>query len=108
MADQLLQIENLRTFFFGEGGVARAVDGVTFSIAGGETIGLVGESGCGKSVTALSVLRLGRPPGRIQAGRRLLFEGGGLGSLGGQELRARPRAALGPGVQEAVDAPKSR
>src|SRR5207249_8104631 len=62
ITDSLLAIENLKTFFYGDAGVARAVDGVTFAIAPGETVGLVGESGCGKSVTALSILRLVRPP----------------------------------------------
>src|SRR2546421_12592348 len=97
MADQLLQIENLRSFFFGEGGVARAVDGVTFSIAGGETIGLVGESGCGKSGTALSVLRLVSAPGRIECGSPSLFEGGAPVSLGEPKVRAARgrRHALG-------------
>jgi len=104
MADQLLQIENLRTFFFGEGGVARAVDGVTFSIAGGETIGLVGESGCGKSVTALSVLRLVRPPGRIESGSRILFEGRDLVKLGERELRAVRGARIAMVFQEPMTA----
>src|SRR5437016_6407150 len=104
MADQLLQIENLRTFFFGEGGVARAVDGVTFSIAGGETIGLVGESGCGKSVTALSVLRLVRPPGRIESGSRILFEGRDLVTLGERELRAVRGARIAMVFQEPMTA----
>ena len=66
--ETLLEIENLRTWFHTDDGVARAVDGVSFEIAEGETLGLVGESGCGKSVTALSVLRLVDPPGRIEGG----------------------------------------
>src|SRR5205085_12200285 len=104
MADQLLQIENLHTFFFGEGGVARAVDGVTFSIAGGETIGLVGESGCGKSVTALSVLRLVRPPGRIESGSRILFEGRDLVTLDERDLRAVRGARIAMVFQEPMTA----
>ena len=72
-SDPLLQIDDLRTFFYTEAGVARAVDGVSLHIAPGETVGLVGESGCGKSVTALSILRLINSPGRIEPGSRLLF-----------------------------------
>ena len=71
----LLEIENLHTFFYTDTGVARAVDGVSFSVGVGETVGVVGESGCGKSVTALSILRLVRPPGRIEAGSVMRFEG---------------------------------
>ena len=66
----VVEVEGLRTFFHGDDGIGRAVDGVSFSLFKGETLGLVGESGCGKSVTALSVMRLVRePPGRIEAGR---------------------------------------
>ena len=71
----LLTVSNLRTYFYTGAGVARAVDGVSFDIAAGETLGIVGESGCGKSVTALSILRLIQQPGRIEPGSRILFEG---------------------------------
>jgi peptide/nickel transport system ATP-binding protein len=65
----LLVVKDLQTFFYTDGGVARAVDRVSFSIPAGGTLGLVGESGCGKSVTALSILRLIQsPPGRIVGG----------------------------------------
>src|SRR5437763_4485458 len=104
MADQLLQIENLRTFFFGEGGVVRAVDGVTFSVDSGEIIGLVGESGSGKSVTALSMLRLVRPPGRIEAGSRMLFEGRDLVALSERELRTVRGARIAMVFQEPMTA----
>jgi oligopeptide/dipeptide ABC transporter ATP-binding protein len=75
MTTPLLEIENLHTFFYTDTGVARAVDGVSFSVGVGETVGVVGESGCGKSVTALSILRLVRPPGRIEEGSVMRFEG---------------------------------
>ena len=73
--DSLLTVRNLRTFFFTENGVVRAVDDVTFSMETGETVGIVGESGCGKSVTSLSIMRLiPSPPGKIVGGE-IIFEG---------------------------------
>ena len=67
----LLRIEDLKTHFFTADGVVRAVDGVSFEIAPGQTLGLVGESGCGKSVTAFSILQIVGRPGRIVSGRVL-------------------------------------
>src|SRR4051812_35206203 len=68
-SDVLLQVEDLRTQFFTHDGVVKAVDGVTLHVRAGETLGLVGESGCGKSVTAHSILRLLPPKvGRIMGG----------------------------------------
>jgi len=67
----LLQVQDLQTHFFTEDGVVRAVDGVSFSVPEATTVGVVGESGCGKSVTALSILRLISSPGRIVGGRIL-------------------------------------
>jgi peptide/nickel transport system ATP-binding protein len=82
----LLEIENLQTHFFTPAGVVRAVDGVSYSLRSGETLGVVGESGCGKSVTALSVLRLvSDPPGRIVDGA-IRFEGVDLLSLTEREM----------------------
>ena len=73
MQELLLDIRGLRTQFFTDDGLARAVDGVSYSLEKGETVGVVGESGCGKSVTALSVLRLiPDPPGKIVDGRSSL------------------------------------
>ncbi|HUQ98176.1 MAG TPA: ABC transporter ATP-binding protein [Gemmatimonadaceae bacterium] len=87
MADPLLSIKNLRTYFYTENGVARSVDGVSFEVGAGETVGIVGESGCGKSVTALSILRLIQAPGRIEPGSRIEFEGKDLVTLGDEEIR---------------------
>ena len=73
MSDTLLQVSDLKTYFHTDDGVVRAVDGVTFSVAKNQTVGVVGESGCGKSVTALSVLRLVKsPPGRLESGSIIL------------------------------------
>ncbi len=73
MAENLLEVNNLKTYFFTRGGVVKAVDDVTFMMKPGQTLGVVGESGCGKSVTALSVMRLvANPPGRIVGGEILL------------------------------------
>src|SRR4029077_12014320 len=78
----------LQTHFFTAAGVVRAVDGVSYSVKSGETLGVVGESGCGKSVTALSVLRLvANPPGRIVGGAGN-FEGTNLLDLSESEMEA--------------------
>ena len=75
MGATVLEVKELRTYFFTRWGVVKAVDGVSFSVAEGETLGIVGESGCGKSVTSLSILRLlPEPVGRIVGGE-ILFEG---------------------------------
>jgi len=84
---ELLRVENLQTHFFTDGGVARAVDGVSFRVDPAHTLGLVGESGCGKSVTALSILRLvPDPPGRIVGGE-IWFEDRDLLRLPIPEMR---------------------
>ncbi len=84
----LLSVENLQTEFHTEEGRAVAVDGVSFTIAEGSSTALVGESGCGKSVTAMSIMRLIQsPPGYIRGGR-VMFDGRDLLSLGEAEMRA--------------------
>ena len=75
--NRLLEIENLRTHFFLEEGVLRAVDGVSLTIDRHQTLGIIGESGCGKSVMAQSVLQIVPPPGKLIDGRILLHAGGG-------------------------------
>src|SRR5690349_22269162 len=85
-ARTVLDIDNLQTHFFTAAGVVRAVDGVSYVVRGGEILGVVGESGCGKSVTALSVLRLvANPPGRIVGGA-IRFEGSNLLDLSEREM----------------------
>ena len=88
MNQALLDIRNLRTYFYTGAGVARAVDGVSLLIERQETVGLVGESGCGKSVTALSILRLIQPPGRIESESSLTFDGRDLLTLPEREMRS--------------------
>ncbi|RPJ26405.1 MAG: ABC transporter ATP-binding protein, partial [Chloroflexi bacterium] len=68
----LLEVKGLKTYFYTEDGVVRAVDGVSFEVYPGEVLGLVGESGCGKSVTSLSIMRLISKPGRVDEGEILL------------------------------------
>ena len=87
MAERLLEVKRLKTHFFTDEGVVRAVDGVDFHIDKGETLGIVGESGCGKSVTALSIMRLiPQPPGRIVEGQ-ILYNGRNLLDLTPAQIR---------------------
>jgi peptide/nickel transport system ATP-binding protein len=84
----LLEINDLKTHFFTRDGIVRAVDGVSFSVAPGETLAVVGESGCGKSVTSLSIMRLvASPPGRIVGGS-IRFQGKDLLALSEREMRS--------------------
>jgi peptide/nickel transport system ATP-binding protein len=86
-AEPLLAVDNLKTWFYTRDGIVRAVDGVSFQVLPGETLAIVGESGCGKSVTALSVLRLiPSPPGRIVEGT-IRFDGRNLLELSDAEMR---------------------
>ena len=84
----LLQVENLRTWFQMRAGEMRAVDGVDLTLDEGKTLCLVGESGCGKSVTALSIMRLVDKPGRVMPGSKILFEGQDLASTSEERLRS--------------------
>jgi oligopeptide/dipeptide ABC transporter ATP-binding protein len=85
--EELIRVENLKTYFLTHEGTIKAVDGVSFTINKGETLGLVGESGCGKSVTALSIMRLIQsPPGKIVDGK-IFFEGKNLLDLTEKEMR---------------------
>jgi len=85
-AEPLLQVSDLRTWFFTDAGVVRAVDGVSFTLRRGETLGIVGESGSGKSVAAKSIMNLLEEPARIVAGS-IRFRGKEITALSEAELR---------------------
>ena len=92
----LLDVRGLQTSFHTGDGVVRAVTGLDFSVYRGEVMGLVGESGCGKSVTSLSIMRLIAPPGRIEAGE-VLFDGTDLLKLRERDMRrVRPPQTAAP------------
>lgn len=87
MSDNLVEVKNLKTYFYTEDGIVPAVDGVDFQIQKGETLGIVGESGCGKSVTSLSLLRLvPNPPGKIVDGE-IFFRGENILNKTESEMR---------------------
>src|ERR1700693_1801502 len=95
----LLRVEGLTTHFRTRAGLARAVDGVSFTIQPGQIMGLVGESGCGKSVTALSIMRLIEHPGETAEGS-IVFEGKDLVKLETDEMRAIRGAEIAMIFQE--------
>lgn len=85
--ENMLEVKNLKTYFLTDAGIVKAVDGISFSLRQGETLGIVGESGCGKSVTNLSIMRLiPSPPGKIVDGQ-IIFEGTDILTLPENELR---------------------
>ena len=92
-SEVLIKVKNLTTYFYTEEGVVKAVDGVSFDIFKDEVLGLVGETGCGKSVTALSILRLVRSPGKIVSGS-ITFQGTNLLELS-KEVMRKQRDNLG-------------
>ncbi|MBS1164457.1 MAG: putative transporter ATP-binding protein [Proteobacteria bacterium] len=105
----VIEVRGLRTHFTGETGIIRAVDGVDLHVRAGECLGLVGESGCGKTITALSLVRLVSPPGRIAAGE-ILYDGRDLVKASEADLLAlrgdrismifqQPKASLNPVIQ---------
>ncbi|GMU39579.1 MAG: ABC transporter ATP-binding protein [Chloroflexota bacterium] len=97
---KLLEVKNLKTYFFTDEGVVRSVNGVTWHLDEGETLALVGESGCGKSVTAMSILRLiPTPPGRIVDGE-IIFEGKDLLKVSDAEMRSIRGNRIGMVFQE--------
>ncbi len=86
MSEEILKVENLKTYFFTASGVAKAVDGVSYTLKKGEILGIVGESGSGKSVSASSVIRLLPKTGRVVDGT-ILFEGKDMRNISDKELR---------------------
>jgi oligopeptide/dipeptide ABC transporter ATP-binding protein len=120
VAQRLLQVDNLHTQFFTGRGVVHAVDGVSFHIDQGETLGVVGESGCGKTITALSILRLVPDPGRIVSGS-IMFRGQDVTKMDSNAIRdfrgnevsmifqdpmtsLNPVTKVGPQIEEAMTA----
>ncbi len=88
MANKVIEYKNLKTYFYGENGVVKAVDDVSFHVNEGETLGIVGESGCGKSITCMSTVRLVEtPPGRYEGGQ-ILFDGKDMLTISDDELRS--------------------
>ena len=87
MQTKIIEVKNLKTFFFfKKNAVIKAVDGLDFTVRQGETLGIVGESGCGKSMTAFSIMGLTPPPGKITEGE-ILFQGKDLTKLNNSEMR---------------------
>ncbi|UCE63260.1 MAG: ABC transporter ATP-binding protein, partial [Nitrospirota bacterium] len=95
----LLEVSHLTTSFFTDKGEVRAVEDVSFTLQRGQTLALVGESGCGKSVTALSIMQLVDPPGRVIAGK-ILFKGQDILTLPNKEMRQIRGKAIGMVFQE--------
>ena len=98
-SEYLLEVRDLRTAFHTRRGTARAVDGISVAVRRGQTLAIVGESGCGKSVTALSILRLVSPPGRIDGGA-IVFEGRDLLGLSERAMRQVRGARISMVFQE--------
>jgi oligopeptide/dipeptide ABC transporter ATP-binding protein len=99
----VLEVRKLKTYFFTEEGIVKAVDDVSFSVPKGQTLGLVGESGCGKSVTAMSITRLISPPGRIVGGE-ILLKGRNIAALSEPEMRGVRGAQISMIFQEPMTA----
>jgi len=104
--DLLLSVRDVKTYFFQDEGITKAVDGASFDVAKGKTLGIVGESGCGKSVTAQSILRIVEKPGRIVSGEILLYQADGTVQdliklmANGPEMRAIRGGEIGLVFQE--------
>jgi peptide/nickel transport system ATP-binding protein len=101
--EYLLEVRGLRSYFFTEEGVVKAVDDISFKLAEGEVLGLVGESGCGKTVTSLSLMRLLSPPGRIVGGE-VIFKGRDLLAIPEKSMRALRGSEIAMVFQEPASA----
>src|ERR671937_2733652 len=99
----VLEVKNLKTYFFTDEGIVKAVDYVSFRVPKGKTLGLVGESGSGKSVTAMSITRLINPPGRIVGGE-ILLNGRDLLSMPERDMRQVRGAQISMIFQEPMTA----
>ena len=100
MGEKILEVKNLKTYFYTDDGVVPAVDGVSFDLEEGETLAIVGESGCGKSVTSLSILRLVPfPPGKIIGGE-ILYKGQNLLDIPEKEMREKRGSEISMIFQE--------
>ena len=88
MSSNLIEFKNLKTYFYTEAGVVKAVNDVSFKIKKGEVVGVVGESGCGKSVTAMSLMRLVDSPGKIVAGEIIYEDDKDILTLSDKEIRS--------------------
>jgi ABC-type multidrug transport system fused ATPase/permease subunit len=107
-SDALLSVRNLHTRFFQDEGTTKAVDGASFDVRAGKTLGIVGESGCGKSVTAQSILRIVEPPGRIVEGEILLTRPNGTRTDLVELPCERPRDTLDPRRRDRPSSSRSR
>ena len=105
---EVLRVEGLRVYYHTPAGPVKAVDGVSFALQPGERFGLVGESGSGKSTIALSLLRLIKPPGRIEDGTSRTLDGVDLLELSDEEMRARPPGQDRPRGAGGDELPQSR
>lgn len=89
MEDKILEVKNLKTYFYTEEGVVHSVDGLSYDLKEKETLAIVGESGCGKSVSSLSIMGIVQsPPGKIEPGSEILFEGKNLLSLTEKQMQS--------------------
>lgn len=109
MSEKLLEVKNLKTYFYTDEGVVKSVDDVSFDVEKGKTLGIVGESGCGKSITSLSIMQLVEtPPGKIVGGE-IIYQGENLLEKNKDQMRKirggeiamifqEPMTSLNPGV----------
>ncbi|HOT58616.1 MAG TPA: ATP-binding cassette domain-containing protein, partial [Spirochaetales bacterium] len=89
--ENLLEVKNLRLYYHTSKGAVKALDDVSFSLKEGETLGLVGESGCGKTTTGVALLKMPSPPGRIEKGSQIIIDGTDIVPLSDKEIRKNIR-----------------